>query len=116
MTYIFILKCASKLVEEIILYYDARSKKHQIVKPSLLLLHVPACIQSSDKCIANITITLVQRSLVKNVLLKSLFEVLVSVKLLKPTGYVMHHQFNIQQLYALPTLYLCVLYLSENKQ
>ena len=34
----------------------------------------------------------------------------------KPTGYVMHHQFNIQQLYALPTLYLCVLYLSENKQ
>ena len=36
--------------------------------------------------------------------------------LLKPTGYVMHHQFNIQQLYVLPTLYLCVLYLSENKQ
>jgi len=28
----------------------------------------------------------------------------------------MHLQFNIQQLYALPTLYLCVLYLSENKQ
>jgi len=28
----------------------------------------------------------------------------------------MHHQFNIQQLYALPTLYLCVLYLSQNKQ
>ena len=28
----------------------------------------------------------------------------------------MHYQFNIQQLYALPTLYLCVLYLSENKQ
>ena len=36
--------------------------------------------------------------------------------LLKPTGYLMHQQFNIQQLYALPTLYLCVLYLSENKQ
>jgi len=36
--------------------------------------------------------------------------------LLKPTRYVMHHQFNIQQLYALLTLYLCVLYLSENKQ
>ena len=33
----------------------------------------------------------------------------------KPTGYVMHQQFNIQQLYVLPTLYLCVLYLSENK-
>jgi len=28
----------------------------------------------------------------------------------------MHGQFNIQQLYALPTLYLCVFYLSENKQ
>ena len=35
---------------------------------------------------------------------------------LKSTGHVMHHQFDIQQLYALPTLYLCVLYLSENKQ
>jgi len=39
-----------------------------------------------------------------------------NINLLKPTGYVMHHQFNIQQLYATPTLYLCVLYLSENKQ
>jgi len=35
---------------------------------------------------------------------------------LKPTGYVMHQQFNIQQLYALPTPYWCVLYLSEKKQ
>ena len=36
------------------------------------------------------------------------------LNLLKPTGHVMHHQqFNIQQL---PTLYLCVLYLSENRQ
>jgi len=34
---------------------------------------------------------------------------------LKPTGYVMHYQFNIQQLYALPKLFLCLLYLSENK-
>ena len=41
---------------------------------------------------------------------------MVTINLLKPTVYVMHHQFNIQQLYALPTLYLCVLYLSENKQ
>ena len=39
-----------------------------------------------------------------------------SVNLLKPTGHVMHQQFNIQQLYALPTLCLCALYLSENKQ
>jgi hypothetical protein len=38
------------------------------------------------------------------------------VNLLKPTGHVMHQQFNIQQLYVPPTLYLCVLYLSENKQ
>ena len=26
----------------------------------------------------------------------------------------MHHQFNIQQLYVLPTLYVRALYLSEN--
>ena len=38
------------------------------------------------------------------------------ISLLQPTGYYMHQQFNIQQLYAKPTLYLCVLYLSENKQ
>ena len=36
--------------------------------------------------------------------------------LLKPTGHMMHQLFNIQKLYVLPTLYLCVLYLSENKQ
>jgi len=40
----------------------------------------------------------------------------LKINLLKPTGHVMHHQFDIQQLYALPTLYLCVLYLSQNKQ
>jgi hypothetical protein len=33
--------------------------------------------------------------------------------LLKPTGYVMHHQFNIQQLYALSTLYLCFVFIWE---
>ena len=38
------------------------------------------------------------------------------INLLKPTGHVIHHQYNIQQLYALPTLYLCVLCVSENKQ
>jgi hypothetical protein len=43
-------------------------------------------------------------------------EVVIYFNLLKPTGYVMHQQVNIQQLYALPTLNLCVLYLSENKQ
>ena len=40
----------------------------------------------------------------------------MAINLLKPTGYVMHQQFNIQQLYIPPTLYLCVLYLYENKQ
>jgi len=29
-TYMLLLNCVLKLVEEIILYYDARSKKHQI--------------------------------------------------------------------------------------
>ena len=42
--------------------------------------------------------------------------ILTNVNLLKPTGHVMDQQFNIQQLYVLPTLYLCVLYLSENRQ
>ena len=37
------------------------------------------------------------------------------LNLLNPTGHVVHQQFNVQQLYVLPTLYLCVLYLSENK-
>ena len=35
------------------------------------------------------------------------------LNLLKLTGHVMHQQFNIQQRYVLPTLFLCVLYLSE---
>ena len=41
---------------------------------------------------------------------------ILKFNLLKPTGHVIHHQFNIQRLYALSTLYLCVLCLSENKQ
>jgi len=41
---------------------------------------------------------------------------ILKFNLLKPAGHVMHKQFNIQQLYAQPTLYLCVFYLSENKQ
>jgi len=59
-------------------------------------------------------------AVIRNGSLTEEFDVPVTVhcvNLLKPTGYVMHHhQFSIQQLYALPTLYLCVLYLSENKQ
>jgi len=35
----------------------------------------------------------------------------------KPTGYVMHQQFNIQQLYALPTLYFvfCIYLRTDSK-
>ena len=44
------------------------------------------------------------------------FKIKNYINLLKTSPYVMHQQFNIQQLHALPTLYLCVLYLSENKQ
>ena len=35
------------------------------------------------------------------------------VNLLKPTGHVMHQQFNIQQLYALPTLFMCFVFIWE---
>ena len=35
----------------------------------------------------------------------------VYFNLLKPTGYVMHQQFNIQQLYALPTLFMCFVFI-----
>ena len=45
-----------------------------------------------------------------------IYYLITTFNLLKPTGHVMHQQFNIQQLYVLLTLYLCVLYLSENKQ
>ena len=41
---------------------------------------------------------------------------LESVNLLKPICHVIYQQFNIQELYVLPTLYLCVLYLAENRQ
>ena len=33
------------------------------------------------------------------------------INLLKPTGYAMHQQFNIQQLYILPELYLCFVFI-----
>jgi hypothetical protein len=33
------------------------------------------------------------------------------INILKPIVYVMHHQFNIQQLYALPTFYLCYVFM-----
>ena len=59
------------------------------------------------------------RGAAQNVLDRTVTEIVhayVYINLLKPTGHVMHQQFNIQQLYALHTLYLCVMYLSEKKQ
>ena len=38
----------------------------------------------------------------------------MQLNLLKPTGYLMHHQVNIQQLYILPTLYVFCIYLRTN--
>jgi hypothetical protein len=36
------------------------------------------------------------------------------INLLKPTGYVMHQQFNIQQLYVLPhTVLMCFVFIWE---
>ena len=43
-------------------------------------------------------------------------KIISTINLLKPTGHVMHQRFNIQQPYVLATMYLCVLYSSENKQ
>jgi len=40
----------------------------------------------------------------------------LGLNLLKPTGHLMKNQFKVQQLYVLPTLCLCVLYLSDKKQ
>jgi hypothetical protein len=39
----------------------------------------------------------------------------LSLNILKPTGYVMQYQFNIQEFYILPTLCLGFMYLSQNK-
>ena len=49
-------------------------------------------------------------------LTKQLPQIKNSLNLLTPAGHVLHQQFNIQQLYVLPTLYSYVLYLSENKE
>jgi hypothetical protein len=40
-----------------------------------------------------------------------------SINLLKPTAFVMHRQFNIQQLYALPTLtvFMCFVFIWEQR-
>ena len=40
----------------------------------------------------------------------------LDINRLKPASNLYNNKFSIQQLYVLPTLYLCVLYLSENNQ
>ena len=35
------------------------------------------------------------------------------INLLKPTGHVMHQRYNIQQLYVLPTLFMCFVFIWE---
>ena len=47
-TYVLLLNCALKLVEEIILYYDARSKKHQMYLN--VLPHRPQHYASTTLC------------------------------------------------------------------
>ena len=47
---------------------------------------------------------------------KDRYDVPGFVNLLKPTGHVMYRKFNIHESYSFLTQYLCVLYLSENKQ
>ena len=54
--------------------------------------------------------------LFQNAVPSCLLPIAPNINLSNPTDHVIHQQFNIQQLYALPTPYLCVLYLSENKQ
>ena len=71
------------------IFYDAQSYKHQICEPSCNVRCNVYCNEDYGSELLN---------------------------LLKPTGHVMHQQFNIQQFYVLPTLYLCILYLSQNKQ
>jgi hypothetical protein len=83
--------------------------KHQETgkSKSYVLLNVRYYTETSVELIDKIGVVLVKNDFITLDLY---------LNLLKPTGHVMHQQFNIQQLYALPTLYLCVLYLSENKQ
>jgi hypothetical protein len=82
------------------------------------------CYLWSEFCITYFLVFLIQHKFSNNIMelvilvvhLLHLYCRDMWFNLLKPTGHVMHQQFNIQQLYVLPTLYLCVLYLSENKQ
>ena len=90
------------------LQYDARYIRQTVI---LCIHHLPTMQHETSAK------TELQNSNLKKSFMSQNFDILIfCFNLLNPTGHVMHQQFNIQQLYALPTLYLCVLYLSENKQ
>ena len=78
------------------------------------LLSEPTNVQNINRNVYFVTYSNMFRRASKHVGI--LYEIDNIFKLLKPTGHVMRQQFNIQQLYALPKLYLCILYLSENKE
>jgi len=40
----------------------------------------------------------------------------MEITTVKSSVHYMYRQFNIQQSYVLPTVYFCILYLSDNKQ
>ena len=76
----------------------------------------PLCKAANNAALVTISVYCESGSTYLNFVNKALSMLNSSFNLLKPTSYVIHCQFNIQQLYVLPTLYLCVLYLSENRQ
>ena len=88
--------------------------RKNIVAQSLTIVQISTTIPSCHNSGISVLMKVVR--IVSNTSYRVIFTCLTYFNLLKPTGYVMHQQFNIQQLYVLPTLYLCVLYLSENKQ
>ena len=45
--------------------------------------------------------------------MKSIYSAVRTGFLIKPTCYVMHQQFNIQQLYVLPTVFICFVFIWE---
>ena len=72
--------------------------------------------QTSTLKLCSYYITFTAALIKRYVKIKKKYILKLHINHLNPTAHVMHHQFNIQQLYALPTQYVCVLYLSENKQ
>jgi len=83
--------CEHSYIELRCSYLLHRSANINLLKLGLIL-HKPAYIQSSDKSIAIITITLVRLGLMKNVLLMSLLEALLNINISNPTGYVTQQQ------------------------